>query len=278
MFNIGNYQQLEVVRIRSNGFYLRVPDTDLEVDVLLPGNQAPADTAEGDLLDVFIYRDTKDRLIATTNTPKVTLNRMALLKVVKVEEFGAFLGWGLERDLFLPFSEQLNPVKLGERVLIRLYLDKTERLCATMKTQKNLQIHPPFEIGEKHTSMIYRVNDELGLFVAVEDQYEGLVLKQDIYGRHAVGDRVDLYITNVTADGKLQMTFRQPAYLQMEDDSILILRQLEASDGFLPFNDYSPPEEIKKQFNMSKKAFKRAIGKLYKNQLIVIEEKGIRKK
>lgn len=275
MFKLGEYQKLVVSSKTSSGYYLKTPDSTLDVDIFLPGNQVPEDTQIGDAFDLFVYRDSKDRLITTTRKPKVTLHKLALLKVVKASEFGAFLQWGLERDLFLPFSEQLHPVKKGEFVLVRVYIDKSERLCATMKIQKELMTHPEFKVGEFHHATVYRVNEEIGIFVAVEDFYDGLILKHDIFGSPEIGEKLELYISRIRDDGRLLMSFKKSAPLQIEDDIIHILDQLKNANGFLPYNDSSTPESIRSNFNMSKKAFKRALGKLYKERQIILLEDGI---
>ena len=275
MFKLGEYQKLVVSSKTSSGYYLKTPDSTLEVDIFLPGNQVPEDTEIGDEFELFIYRDSKDRLITTTRKPKVTLHKLALLKVVKASEFGAFLQWGLERDLFLPFSEQLHPVKKGEFVLVRVYIDKSERLCATMKIQKELMTNSDFKVGELHLATVYRVNDEIGVFVAVEDFYDGLILKHDIFGSPEIGEKLELYISRIRDDGRLLMSFKKSVPLQIEDDIIYILDQLKKANGFLPYNDSSTPESIRSNFNMSKKAFKRALGRLYKARQITILEDGI---
>lgn len=275
MFKLGEYQKLVVSSKTSSGYYLKTPDSTLEVDIFLPGNQVPEETEIGDEFELFVYRDSKDRLITTTRKPVVTLHKLALLKVVKASEFGAFLQWGLERDLFLPFSEQLHPVKKGEFVLIRVYIDKSERLCATMKIQKELMTHPDFKVGELHQATVYRINEEIGIFVAVEDFYDGLILKHDVFGSPEIGEKLELYISRIRDDGRLLMSFKKSVPLQIEDDIVYILDQLKKADGFLPYNDSSTPESIRSNFNMSKKAFKRALGRLYKAKQITILEDGI---
>lgn len=276
MFKLGEYQNLVVSSKTSSGYYLKTPDSTLDVDIFLPGNQVPEDTEIGDEFELFVYRDSKDRLITTTRKPKVTLHKLALLKVVKASEFGAFLQWGLERDLFLPFSEQLHPVKKGEFILVRVYIDKSERLCATMKIQKELSTHPEFKVGELHQATVYRINEDIGVFVAVEDFYDGLILNHDIFGSPKIGDKLELYISRIREDGRLIMSFKKSVPLQIEDDILFILDELKKANGFLPFDDSSTPESIRASFNMSKKAFKRALGRMYKARQITILDGGIK--
>lgn len=276
MFKLGMYQELIVSSIKNSGFYLKDPLSDVDVEVLLPGAQAPEGIQVGDLINVFVYRDTEDRLITTTKVPKVTLNKIASLKVKKITEIGAFLGWGLDRDLFLPHSEQITTIKEGDLVLIRMYLDKTERLAATMKIQKEFKEDCPYTVGEMHEATIYRINPTLGLFVAVEDEYDGLVLKQDVISRHKAGEKLQLRIARIREDGKLIMSFNKAAFLQKDDDADAIFAKLTESEGFLPYSDYTDADVIRSVFLMSKKSFKRALGKLYKEKLITIEDNGIK--
>ncbi len=272
MFDLGEYQTLKVTSIKSSGFYLSVIDTTIDYDILLPGTHAPEGLKLGDELEVFIYRDTKDRLMATTRKPAFTLGQLALLKVMQVDDNGAFLSWGLEKDLFLPFAEQLEPVKKGDEVLVRLYIDKTERLAATMKVQRDIGTHPPYKEGEGHEATVLSVHPDLGAFVAVEDLYEGLILKQDIQGDPRTGDRLFLYVTRINDQGQLQMAFRKIIPLQIQEDTRLIMDFLKSQGGIMSYTDKTPPQEIKKIFGLSKKAFKRALGKLYKDGLIELHE------
>ena len=276
MIELGKYQELIVSRIRGSGFYLKEANSDIDFEILLPGFQVPKSTTIGDLINVFIYRDSKDELIATTKNPKISLNKLALLKVVKATEIGAFLDWGLDRDLFLPHSEQLYPVEEGDNVLVRMYIDKSERLASTMKIQKGIISQSPYVIDETHQATIYRINPDIGIFVAVEDQYDGLILKQEILGKYNVGDTLLLRTAQIREDGKLIMSFKKRANLQKEDDAELILKKLADNNDFLPYNDDSSPEEINKFFSLSKRAFKRAIGKLLKDGQIEILSNGIK--
>ncbi|MCK5763019.1 MAG: RNA-binding protein, partial [Clostridiales bacterium] len=173
MIELGKYQELIVSRIKGSGFYLKEPNSDVDYEVFLPGFEVAKGTAIDDLINVFIYRDTKDELIATTKDPKILLNKLAMLKVVKVSEIGAFLDWGLGKDLFLPHSEQLSLIKEGDNILVRMYIDKSERLAATMKTQRGITSESPYSIDDTHEATIYRINPDIGIFVAVEDQYDG---------------------------------------------------------------------------------------------------------
>lgn len=276
MIELGKYQELIVSKIKGSGFYLKEPNSDVDYEVFLPGFEAAKGTAIDDLINVFIYRDTKDELIATTKDPKILLNKLAMLKVVKVAEIGAFLDWGLGKDLFLPHSEQLSLIKEGDNILVRMYIDKSERLASTMKTQRGISSDSPYSIDDTHEATIYRINPDMGIFVAVEDQYDGLILKQEVLGNYNVGDKLLLRVAKIREDGKLIMSFKKRANLQKDDDAKLILNELHDNNGFLPYNDNSSPEEINKFFSISKKAFKRALGKLLKNGQIEMLDNGIK--
>ncbi|OPL07413.1 MAG: hypothetical protein AVO33_05770 [delta proteobacterium ML8_F1] len=275
MFNLGEYQTLEVTSIKSSGFYLSVIGSTIDYDILLPGTHAPEGLGLGDRLEVFIYRDTKDRLMATTKKPALTLGRLALLEVMQVDENGAFLAWGLEKDLFLPFAEQTEPVKKGEKVLVRLYIDKSQRLAATTRVQRDLKTHPPYKEGEAHDATVLKTHPDIGLFVAVEDLYEGLVLKQELLKTYTPGERLVLYVARSNPAGQLQMSFKKTIPLQIQEDTQMILDHLKDHAGTMSLTDKSSPDDIRRVFNLSKKAFKRALGKLYREGAIEIHETAI---
>lgn len=268
---LGKKQMLTVVKMVDFGVYLG-NDND---KVLLPKKQVPKGIEPGDPIEVFLYKDSSDRLIATTNEPKLTLGEIAVLEVLQVGKFGAFLDWGLEKDLFLPFREQTMKVKPGDECLVALYIDKSQRLCATMKVYEYLKKNSPYKKDDKVQGVIYEASDNFGMFVAVDDQYSALIPKKEVFGNLKVGDRITARVTEVKADGKLNLSVREKAFLQMDKDAVMILKRMEECGGELPFNDKADAEIIKKEFGLSKNAFKRAVGHLYKERKIEIREKTL---
>lgn len=275
MIELGKRQKLTIVKEVDFGVYLG----DEKEKVLLPGKQVPEGAKKGDELEVFIYRDSSDRLIATTNMPKLTLGEVALLKVSDVTKIGAFLDWGLEKELLLPFREQTYRVKPGEDCLAALYIDKSGRLCATMKLYHYLQSDSPYHKEDIVTGRIYEISDNFGIFVAVDDRYSALIPKKQMYGEREfrVGEIITARITEVKEDGKLDLSVRKKAYLQIDDDAEKLMKIIESFDGVLPFSDKANPEVIRRETGMSKNEFKRAAGRLYKERRIEIGEKFIRK-
>lgn len=277
MIELGKKQTLKVAKLVDFGVYLYAQE-DTQDKVLLPIKQVPQGTKPGDMLEVFIYKDSKDRLIATRNEPALMLGEVALLKVVQTTRIGAFLDWGLEKDLFLPFKAQTKRVREGEEVLVSLYIDKSSRLCATMNVYEALSNDAPYEEGEHVTGRIYESSEEFGLFVAVDDKYSALIPRKECQGELHIGDVVQARITKIRPDGKLDLSVREKAYIQMESDARMILEVLDEFAGVLPFNDKASPDVIKREFGLSKNAFKRAVGRLLKEGAIEITETSIRKR
>ena len=214
-------------------------------------------------------------MIATTNEPKITLGQLAVLTVADVGRMGAFLDWGLEKDLFLPFKEQTEKVEKGDRCLVSLYVDKSERLCATMKIYHLLQTDSPYKKDDIVTGTVYEVNRDLGAFVAVDNLYSALIPKREMYGRMYPGQEIEARVAAVKEDAKLALSVRGKIPEQMDKDAELILECIETCGGKLPFTDKADPERIKAEMGMSKAAFKRAVGRLLKQKKIVIKEDGI---
>lgn len=276
MVKLGEVQLLEVLRITSVGAFLNETSQENKDDILLPKKQIPQDTKIGDKLEVFVYRDSEDRMIATTKRPKLTVGEIALLRAADVTRIGAFMDWGLERDLFLPHKEQKFRVEKDKKYLVSLYIDKSKRLCATMDIYKLLQYNSPYKEGDNVTGIIYEINKDLGAFVAVDNKYHGLISKKEFYGDYDYGDTVQARVLKIREDGKLDLSVRQPAYLQMDIDARQIMSELDMYEE-LPLNDNSSPEEIKRMLNMSKKSFKRAVGHLLKDKKIIFTDNGIKK-
>lgn len=284
MINLGEKQTLTIVKKVEFGVYLAdMPAGQSEYEVpeervLLPIKQVPDGAKIGDDVEVFIYRDSQDRLIATINLPKITLHKVAMLKVAQVGKFGAFLNWGLEKDLLLPFKEQTGKVSEGDDCLVALYVDKSNRLCATMKVYKYLELESPYKKEDKVEGFVYEISDQFGAFVAVDNCYSALIPKKEIYGSIRVGDKVTARVTAVKADGKLNLSIREKAYLQMDVDAKRVMDLIDSYDGVLPFTDKANPEVIRREIQMSKNEFKRAVGRLLKEGKIEITEKAIRRK
>ncbi|MCI8357340.1 MAG: S1 RNA-binding domain-containing protein [Lachnospiraceae bacterium] len=291
MIKLGEIQTLKIVKKVEFGVYLadegqneeqnaaERPGQALQTSekVLLPGRQVPREAGIGTEVEVFVYRDSKDRLIATTARPLITLGGVARLRVVQTGQIGAFLDWGLEKDLLLPFKEQKKRVKEGETCLAALYIDKSGRLCATMNVYRYLRQDSPYKKDDRVTGTVYEISDNFGAFVAVDDMYSGLIAKKELYGDVQVGGTVAARVIEVKGDGRLDLSIREKAYLQIEKDAEKILKVIDSYDGALPFTDKASPETIKREMQMSKNEFKRAVGHLLKEKKIIIGEKAIRK-
>lgn len=276
MIELGRKQTLYIVKKVDFGVYLgKSTEAGEQERVLLPAKQVPEGAQKGDQVEVFIYRDSSDRLIATTRIPAIELHKTALLTVADTGKIGAFLDWGLEKDLLLPFREQTVRVQKGNQVLVALYIDKSSRLCATMKVYPYLKQNSPHIIGEEVEGRIYEISDNFGVFVAVEDQYSALIPKKEAQGEFRPGEVITCRISNVREDGKLTLSPRKKAYLQIEEDAENIMLAIDEFAGVLPFDDKVSPEVIKREFGLSKAAFKRAIGHLLKEKKIKIENKRI---
>ncbi|MBO5522477.1 MAG: RNA-binding protein [Roseburia sp.] len=274
---LGEYQKLKVIKKVEFGVYLAEHDGD-EMRVLLPEKQVPQDCKCGDELEVFLYKDSKDRLIATTNRPALTLGGLAVLKVLEVGKIGAFLDWGLEKDLFLPYKEMTVKVQPEDEVLVTLYIDKSRRLCASMKKLYDLlSTDSPYQKGDVVNGRVYEFSGNFGTFVAVDDKYSAMIPSHEDTSMLRIGDVIEAKVLNVKPDGKLDITLREKAYVQMDADAEKVMGVIEEFAGVLPFTDKASPEVIKRETGLSKNAFKRAVGHLYKERRIEITEKSIRK-
>ena len=248
---------------------------DAKNRVLLPSKQVPEGTKEGDSIEVFIYKDSQDRLIATTKEPKLQVGQTAVLKVSQVTRIGAFLDWGLEKDLLLPYHEQTLKVREGEDVLVALYIDKSSRLCATMNVYHYLSTRTPYVVGDMVKGRVYEISDRFGVFVAVDDKYSALIPAREAKGKYRPGKILELRVSEVKEDGKMNVTDRQKAYLQINEDAENVLEVINEFAGVLPFDDKASPEVIQREFGLSKGAFKRAIGHLMKEGEVEIKDKRI---
>lgn len=270
MIKIGKRQKLFINNFSSVGAYLYAGTENDEDNILLPNNELEGrDLKEGDEVEVLIYRDSEDRLIATFRKTEALIGTLAKLEVVDVnKKLGAFLDWGLNKDLMLPNSQQETSVEIGKKYLVGLYEDSKGRISATMKIYKFLLPAKNIEKNDVVSGTVYRINDEIGTFVAVEDRYFGLIPKSEYFENFSVGDELELRVIRVREDGKLDLSPKKIISEQIEEDAQKILEKMKILKTRFIFNDDSSAEDIREYFNMSKKAFKRAIGNLLKNDLI----------
>ncbi|MBQ6441404.1 MAG: RNA-binding protein [Lachnospiraceae bacterium] len=274
---LGEVQTLTIRKETSFGVYLGEDGNEGE-QVLLPAKEVPEGAAPGSTLSVFLYLDSEDRPIATTAEPLLTMYAPAALTVKEVTKIGAFLSWGLPKDLFLPYKEMTEKVREGETVLVRLYLDKSGRLAASMKKlYALLSVKAPYRAGDEVQGRIYEFGHDFGTFVAVDDRYSAMIPRHEDVGGLRIGTVVTARVTNVKEDGKLDLTLREKAYAQLDADGERILSLLDSYGGVLPFTEAADPEVIRRETGLSKAAFKRAVGRLYKERRITITEHRIRK-
>lgn len=279
MIQIGKYNTLTILRDTKVGLYLGDPnisriDAD---DILLPNKYVPKVFEIGEEVSVFIYLDHEERPVATTLEPYILLNEFALLRVNYTNQIGAFMDWGMEKDILVPFKEQARPMEKGKRYLVYLYLDeKTNRLVASSKTNQFLNNETiTVEVGEEVELIVSHIT-ELGINVIINEQHKGLLYKDEVYDDAIrTGDRTRGYIKNIRPDGKIDVSLQKQGYENVEPNAERIMDELRASRGFLRLTDNSHPEDIKTVLKMSKKTFKKAIGSLYKDKLIEIKEDGI---
>lgn len=274
---LGEYQELTIIKRTDFGVYLAREDKT-EEKVLLPAKQVPSDARLGDRLKVFLYKDSQDRLIATTNEPKLVLGKFAVLTVKEITKIGAFLDWGLEKDLFLPYKEMVGRIEAEDEVLVSLYIDKSERLCATMRGLYHLlSTRAPYQPGDMVSGRVYEFSDNFGTFVAVDDKYSARIPKHEDHSFLKIGDVIEAKVVAVKEDGKLDLTLREKAHIQMDADAQKVLDIINDYAGVLPFTEKASPEVIARETGLSKAAFKRAIGRLYKERKITLEGGKIRR-
>jgi len=278
MIEIGKYNTLTILRDTKVGLFLGNPTEDPEGthDILLPNKYVPNDFEIGDEITVFVYLDHEERPVATTLEPYIFLNEFALLRVNYVNQIGAFMNWGMEKDILVPFKEQARPMEQGKRYLVYMYMDqKTNRLVASSKLNQFLNNDDiTVEVGEEVDLIVSHITD-LGINVIINEKHKGLLYKNEVYDDLRTGDRIVGFIKNIRPDGKIDVSVRKLGFESIEPSSQVILDELKASRGFLRLNDNSHPEDIKTVLKMSKKKFKKAIGLLYKQKLIEIKDDGI---
>lgn len=277
MLRLGEKQTLVIVKKVEFGVYLAASEKEADERVLLPAKQVPENAKLGDRLEVFLYRDSRDRMIATVREPGLRMGQVAELTVAQVGRVGAFLDWGLEKDLLLPFKQQRGTVRQGDRVLVSMYIDKSSRLCATMNVYENLRTDSPYKPEDRVTGRVYEISDNFGAFVAVDNLYSGLIPKKELYGDVEPGRDVSARVIQVREDGKLTLSVRDKAYLQMDADAEKLLGIIDSYEGVLPFTEKAAPEVIARETGMSKNEFKRAVGRLLKEGRIMMQDKVIRR-
>ncbi len=274
---VGKYATLEVGELLPMGALLIAGEFG---NILLPNKQVPDNCKIGDIVKVFIYLDSEDRVIATCQRPRATVGQVANLEVADVNEMGAFLDWGLVKDLFLPFAEQKSRLEVGQRVIVYVHLDNTDRIIATTRLNRFIKdevatIYDHYNPGDK-VRILIAARTELGYKAIVDHKYWGLIHHSDIRQAIRVGQKVDAYIRKQRDDKRLDLSLQPIGYQKVGGLAEQIMQKVEAGNGFLALSDKSPAEMIEMHFGVSKRAFKMAIGKLYKERKIVIESKGIR--
>ncbi|MEM8966621.1 MAG: S1-like domain-containing RNA-binding protein [Bacteroidota bacterium] len=278
MLRIGSFNELSILRDSPHGLFLEATTPEGTQDILLPKKYVTPEMKIGETVSVFIYTDSEDRLVATTETPLVEVDQFAALTAVGSASFGAFLDWGLEKDLLLPKKEQLYPVNVGDTVVVRVALDhRSQRLIAVSKLQAFfLKDTAALQEQQASLALVYDKTD-LGYKVILGRQYDALLFYSDSPTELQRGDSLTVYIKKIREDGKVDVTAYPAGRDATEQAKLSLLRALQAADGHIPLHDKSESDEIKAQLGMSKKVFKKAVGGLYKERKIVLEGKnGIR--
>ena len=272
MINVGTYNELEVVKELDFGIYLRQGD----VEILMPTKWIPKGTRIGDMLNVFIFRDSDDRLIATTVIPFATANTFAFLEVKQANEMGAFLDWGMDKDLLVPFREQPVKMQQGKSYVVFVYLDEiTNRLVASAKLTRYIRNDNINVMDGDMVDLLIYSETPLGFNAIINDKYSGLIYKNEIFETIRIGDKVKGFVKHVREDDKIDLSLQKSGFELTDDVKWRILKIMKEENGFLSLNDNSSPEEIKAKLQISKKAFKKAIGALYKERLIKLTDKGV---
>jgi uncharacterized protein len=272
MLLLGEMNRLKVIKEVEFGLYL-----DGEIDeILIPKRYVPANTLVGDFIDVFLYRDSEDRLIASTQIPKVMVGEYALLEVVDTNRFGVFMDWGMPKDLFVPFQEQNGKMVIGRSYVVKVYIDnETNRIVASARIEHFLEKNTTgFEIGQEVSIIPFKYTD-LGIKVIVNNSYEGMLYSNEIFERVDLGKPTKAFVNKIRNDGKIDLKLKKSGFSERSTAQNTIINQLKANKGFLPYHDKSAPEDIYNQFGMSKRDFKQAIGGLYKENIIQISSSGI---
>lgn len=274
MIKLGHYNLMQVIKKVDFGLYL---DGERYGEILLPKRYIAPNTQEGDWIEVFLYLDSEDRYIATTEMPLATVGDFANLRVVDTNRHGAFLDWGLPKDLFVPLREQRAKMEIGKHYMVYVYVDEeSDRIVASARTNRFLKGQASdFEIGQA-VQVIVAHRSDLGYNLIVEKSCWGMVFNNQIFQKLHIGQTLPAFVKNIREDGKLDITFQKQGVGAIEDFADTLFKALESANGFLPYNDNSSAEELYEAFGVSKKIFKKAVGRLYKERVIYIEENGIR--
>ncbi|GBF32078.1 S1 RNA binding domain [Desulfocucumis palustris] len=275
MMEIGKMQILQLNRMTKTGAYLNCKNANGKDDVLLPQNEVPRGYEIGDQIEVFVYKNSEGKTMATVTKPKLTIGELGLLRVVGTTNFGAFLDWDLQKDLLLPLREQVGKIEKGDLCLVGLCVNNSGKIYATMYIYDMLSTQSPYKQNDMVSGTVYGINKDIGIFVAVDNKYHGFIHNKELYNNFTVGDNVEARVKRVREDGKLELSLRKQAYNEIEGDALKIMDRLRLGGGILSVNDNSSPEHIKAELNMSKSAFKRAVGRLLKEGAIKITEEGI---
>lgn len=271
---LGAYNRLKVVKEVPFGLYLDGGD---EGEILLPSRYVPQGCRPGDELDVFIYLDQEERLVATTQQPLAQVGQFACLKVAWINKHGAFLDWGLMKDLFLPFSEQRQRLEVGRWCVVYVYVDEESfRIVASAKVERFLSREPADYAAGQEVDILVWQKTELGYKVIADNRYAGLIYADEIFRPVSMGMKLKAYVKQVRPDGKLDLSLQKPGRAQVEDFAAILLEHIRHSGGNLPLTDKSPADEIYALFGVSKKTFKKAVGDLYKRRLVVLLPDSIR--
>jgi len=273
MIKIGQFNFLKISQKTSRGTFLQAGPFGT---VFLPAAQTPSFCEVGDKIQVFLYRDSNDEVVATTKKPRVEVGGVACLKVVSTSTVGAFLDWGLPKDLFVPFGEQSQRMQEGESYIVRVYEDNTGRICASSKLNKFVKAETKGLAAGQQVNLIVGDKTDLGHKVIINQLYWGVLHHDDIFRELRVGQNLKGYIKKVRPDNRVDVSLKQPGFSDNESLSSKILKKIKAADGALKINDKSPPEIIYKEFGVSKKVFKATLGTLYKQRKIIIEKDGLR--
>lgn len=276
MPKLGKMQKLVIKRITSIGAFLNdTIETDDNTDILLPKKYLKKDKVVGDKIEVFVYKDNQNRPIATTKKSKIELGGLAILQVIDTTKIGAFLDWGLDKDLLLPFEEQIGTIKKHSYHLVGLYIDKSDRLTATMKVDDFFENDIKLKENDWVNGEVYSFNSDIGAFILVEGKYNGMLPNVEIMGIPRIGDNVRLRVKHIKEDGKIDLTTSNRSHIELNKDADQIYSILKDNGGFLRVDDKSDPKIIRRVFNMSKGQFKKSIGRLYKQRKIIFKDNGI---
>ena len=270
---LGKFNRLKVVKQVDFGMYL---DDDIEGEILLPKRYVPQDCKVGDELDVFIYLDNEERLVATTQQPLVQVGQFACLEVAWVNQYGAFLNWGLMKDLFVPFSEQKMKMQVGKRYVVHVHLDEESfRIVASAKVDRYLSKEKADYVPGQEVEVLIWQKTDLGFKAIIENRFGGLLYDSEIFQPLHTGMRLKAYVKQVLDDGKIDLMLQKPGAGKVDVFAKTLLEHIRSNGGRTPLNDKTPAEEIYAMFGVSKKTFKKAVGDLYKKRLVVLQDDGI---